>query len=210
MKYESNICRDLIHISKQRESPFFDRACSELEGSLKEFSHSTDLLVGLVDSLDLYCETVSIESALVNLLPSLLQATNSKFGFLAEVCYTQLDRPYLLTHAVVDIYKTDYTIFDILSNLQFHNLDTLNGSVMTSQAPVLSNDPENDSRSSGVPFGHGKIENYLGLPFLVDGKLVGVAALANRPGGYQPTDIDALKPLCQIIGFLISDWRASN
>ena len=102
------ICRNLIHISKQRESPFFDRACSKLEGNLKEFSHSTDLLAGLFDSLDLYCETISIESALVNLLPSLLQATNSKFGFLAEVCYTELDRPYLLTHAVGNIYKANY------------------------------------------------------------------------------------------------------
>ena len=78
---------------------------------------------------------------------------------------------------------------------------------MTSKAPVLTNDPESDPRSGGVPFGHGKIKTYIGLPFLVDNGLVGAVALANRSTGYQFTDIDLLRPLCRLGGLLISDWR---
>ncbi|MAJ74605.1 hypothetical protein CMK13_16540 [Candidatus Poribacteria bacterium] len=150
----------------------------------------------MFDSLDIYCKTNSIESFFVTLLPTLLQATKSQFGFLAEVRYSQMRDPYLLTHSVVDIYKPGYTIFDILSNLQFHNLGTRNGAVTTSKAPVLSNNPEFDPRSGGVSFGHGKIKTYIGLPFLLDNELVGAVALANRPTGYHSTDIDLLAPLC--------------
>ena len=78
---------------------------------------------------------------------------------------------------------------------------------MTSKAPVLSNNPEFDPRSGGVPFGHGKIKTYIGLPFLLDNELVGAVALANRPTGYHSTDIDLLAPLCQLGRLLISDWR---
>ena len=96
-----------------------------------------------------YHHTEAIESAMVSLLPPILQVADSQFGFLAEVCYSLGGEPYLLSHAVIDIYKPNYTHQDILSNLQFHNLDTLNGAVMTSKGPVLSNDPKNDPRSGG-------------------------------------------------------------
>lgn len=78
---------------------------------------------------------------------------------------------------------------------------------MTSKAPVLTNAPESDPQSGGVPFGHGKIKSHIGLPFLVDNELVGAVALANRSIGYESTDIDLLGPLCQLGGLLISDRR---
>ena len=196
-----------ILTSKESENGYFDRAYNNFKEIVKYQTLPKELASGLFDSLDIYCKTNSIESFFVTLLPTLLQVTKSQFGFLAEVRYSQMGDPYLLTHAVVDIYKPGYTIFDILSNLQFHNLDTLNGAVMTSKAPVLSNNPEFDPRSGGVPFGHGKIKTYMGLPFLLDNELVGAVALANRSTGYHSTDIDLLAPLCQLGGLLISDWR---
>ena len=97
-----------------------------------------------------------------------------------------------------------------MTNLQFHNLETLNGAILTSRNPVLSNSPQQDPRSGGVPFGHLKIEAFLGLPFLVDRELVGALALANCPGGYLETEIQFFSPLCVIGGFMISDYRYKN
>ena len=82
--------------------------------------------------------------------------------------------------------------------------------LVTNGAKVLSNDPKNDPRSGGVPFGHGKIKSYLGLPFLVEEELVGAVALANRADGYRWSDVDLLIPLCRVAGLLIADCRSSR
>ena len=143
----------------------------------------------------------------VDLLPPVLECTYSSFGFLAEVVYSTPDRPYLHSHAVVDIYKPNYTIRDIVTNLNFHNLDTLNGAIMTSRAPVIANEPSSAPRSGGVPAGHRQIQTFLGLPFLVDDELVGACAMANKPGGYSDSDVERCRPLCEIGGMLIAAAR---
>ena len=145
--------------------------------------------------------------AFVDLLPPVLECTGSTFGFLAEVVYATPQRPYLHSHAVVDIYKPNYTIRDIVTNLNFHNLDTLNGAIMTSRAPVIANAPASDPRSGGVPAGHRPIQSFLGLPFLVDDQLVGACAMANKSGGYANADVELCQPLCEIGGLLIAAAR---
>ena len=169
-----------------------------------------DLLSALAESVSTYVDTSEIESTFVQLLPDILLLSGSRFGFLAEVCYNSADHPYLQSHAVTNIYKPRYDRRDILTNLQFHNLETLNGAILTSRNPVLSNSPQQDPRSGGVPFGHLKIDAFLGLPFLVGGELVGALALANCPDGYLETEIQFLSPLCIIGGLIISDYRHEN
>ena len=149
----------------------------------------------------------NLTPAFVGLLPPVLECTGSTFGFLAEVVYATPQRPYLHSHADVDIYKPNYTIRDIVTNLNFHNLDTLNGAIMTSRAPVIANEPSSDPRSGGVPAGHSQIQTFLGLPFLVDNQLVGACAMANKPGGYSDDDVERCRPLCEISGLLIAAAR---
>ena len=171
----------------------------------------------LARALWCYTQTKSIERAFVQLLPDALSISGSRFGFLAEVEYGASGAPYFLSHAVVDVYKPDFGPEDIVSGLQFHNLDTLNGAVMTSGSPVLTNEPDRDPRRGGLPPGHAPLKSYLGLPFLVpDGArdsehaLVGGAALANRPGGYSEADIALLQPLCDVAALMIAAHRQSS
>lgn len=161
-----------------------------LEQSLRSFGHDHDL-----------------ERTFVELLPPLLECTNSGFGFIAEVRYGAPERPYLHSHAVTDIYKSGFRRTDVISNLQFHNLNTLNGAILTERTPVVTNEPETDHRSGGVPMGHQKLTAYCGLPFLIRGELVGALALANRPGGYTPSDVRGLQPFCEIAGRMIVNVR---
>ena len=196
--------------------PFLDKAIVHLKSCWGKYQmverngRYIDLLLALGESIFTYVTTSEIESAFVRLLPDALLLSSSRFGFLAEVCYSSADYPYLQSHAVTNIYKPRYNRRDILTNLQFHNLETLNGAILTSRNPVLSNSPQQDPRSGGVPFGHLKIEAFLGLPFLVDRELVGALALANCPDGYLETEIQFFSPLCVIAGFMISDYRYEN
>ena len=183
---------------------FFQKSASRLEWFWEERvtnqkdQASAVLLSALAQALTVYSATESVTKAFVQLLPEVLRVSQSPFGFLAEVRYSTPNRPYLYSHAVTDIYKPGFGLYDIVTDLQFHNLDTLNGAIMTGRRPVLTNDPPNDPRSGGLPFGHAGLEAFLGLPFLVDEELVGATSLGDRPGGYSEREVELLAPLCEI------------
>ena len=208
-----NLIENLNATGDDRRDPCFQKAVSRLESLWQERvtnqrdEASAALLSALAQSLTVYSTTESVTKAFVQLLPEVLRVSQSPFGFLAEVRYSTPNRPYLYSHAVTDIYKPGFGLYDIVTDLQFHNLDTLNGAIMTGQRPVLTNDPPNDPRSGGLPFGHAGLETYLGLPFLVDEELVGATSLGDRPGGYSQREVELLAPLCEIGGLLIATDR---
>ncbi len=209
--------RELIEsvnaIADDKGNPFFRKAVLQLElfwderVASQKNEASAALLSTLAQALKAYSTTESLTKAFVHLLPEVLRVSHSPFGFLAEVRYSAMNKPYLYSHAVTDIYKPGFGLYDIVTDLQFHNLDTLNGAIMTGQRPVLTNDPPNDPRSGGLPFGHAGLKAFLGLPFLVDDDLVGATSLGNRPGGYSEQEVELLAPLCEIGGLLITTDR---
>ncbi len=207
-----NLIEDL-NATADDGDPFFRKAISRLESLWDERvisqndESSAALLSALAQALTVYTTTESVTKAFVHLLPEVLRVSQSPFGFLAEVRYSAPNKPYLYSHAVTDIYKPGFGLYDIVTDLQFHNLDTLNGAIMTGRCPVLTNDPPNDPRSGGLPFGHAGLEAFLGLPFLVDDDLVGATSLGDRPGGYSEREIELLAPLCEIGGLLIATHR---
>ncbi|MBT5874297.1 MAG: GAF domain-containing protein [Candidatus Latescibacteria bacterium] len=193
-----------------------DNKLQETDQILEEvFADSSDDVFGglrsmMEQSLRSFARNHDLERTFVDLLPPLLQCTSSGFGFIAEVRYTSPERPYLHSHAVTDIYKSGFRRTDVISNLQFHNLNTLNGAILTERAPIVTNEPDSDHRSGGVPMGHVKLSGYCGLPFLIRGELVGALAIANRPGGYTQTHVQALQPFCEIAGRMIVNTRRRN
>ena len=52
-----------------------------------------------------------------------------------------------------------------------------------------------DERSGGLPEGHPSLHSFLGIPIFFGGDLVGVAGVANRPGGYVEEIARQLEPL---------------
>lgn len=205
----AGLIENLNATADDREDPFFGAAVSGLELFWKERvaiqkdEASAALLSALAQALTVYSTTESITKAFVHLLPEVLRVSQSPFGFLAEVRHSGMNKPYLYSHAVTDIYKPGFGLYDIVTDLQFHNLDTLNGAIMTGRRPVLTNDPPNDPRSGGLPFGHAGLEAFLGLPFLVDDDLVGATSLGDRPSGYSEQEVELLAPLCEIGGLMI-------
>ena len=209
----TNLIENLNATADDRGNPFFQKAVLRLESfwaervvSQKDEASAT-LLSALAQGLTVYSAAESVTKAFVHLLPEVLRLSQSPFGFLAEVRYSAMNKPYLYSHAVTDIYKPGFGLYDIVTDLQFHNLDTLNGAIMTGRRPVLTNDPPNDPRSGGLPFGHAGLKAFLGMPFLVDDDLVGATSLGNRPGGYSEREVELLVPLCEIGGLIIATDR---
>ncbi len=145
-----------------------------------------------------------------NLLQNLLILTQSEYGFLGEVLSTKEGHPYLKTQAISNVAwnaETREMYEQFAPNLEFFNLHTLFGAVMTTGEPVITNDPMNDVRSGGLPKGHPSLDAFLGLPFYYGEQLVGMAGIANRPGGYDEKIIAYLQPLLISCGTLIEAFR---
>lgn len=191
-----------------QDSTAFRRAVDLLTDFRASENADQQILHVAESGLDTFARSGDVETACVAMLPGILAATDTPFGVLAEVVYDRRGVPHLQSHATTNIYKPGYTRHDILTNLQFYNLDTLNGAVMLEKKPVFTNDPENDPRSGGVPIGHAPMTAYLGLPFLVqDDTLVGALLLGNKPGGYTDADIRRLAPYCEIMSWMIEAVR---
>lgn len=48
--------------------------------------------------------------------------------------------------------------------LVFTNMNTLHGSIVLTGQPVITNDPQSDPRSRGVPPGHPELSSFMGIP----------------------------------------------
>jgi len=68
-------------------------------------------------------------------------------------------------------------------------------SVIESAQPLLTNDPANHPDSTGVPEGHFKISSFLGVPFIQEGKVVGLIGVANKAGGFNERDKKMLQAI---------------
>jgi PAS domain S-box-containing protein len=150
-----------------------------------------------------------------NLLSDLLKLTNSEFGFIDEMLYTEEGQPYLKIQAIDNIAsdvesREIYQKFANEKGLEFHNLRGLWGEVVLTGEPVISNDPASDPRRSGLPEGHPPLHSFLGLPFHSEGKIIGMAGIANRPGGYDKELVDFLQPCVTTCANIIEAYRNEN
>ncbi len=152
-------------------------------------------------------EGLSTREMFDSALSDLLEVTESEYGFIGEILHRK-DLPYLKTHAITNIawnHETRKFYRDnVNKGLEFTNLDTLFGVTIRSGQRVIANDPMDDHRRGGLPKGHPPLKAYLGLPIYSGSKLLGMAGVANRKGGYTEELAEEIKPLVNALGTLIA------
>jgi len=144
-------------------------------------------------------------------LNDLLQLTDSEYGFIGEILHTEEQQPYTRMFAVSDISwdAASKKLYQeaIENGMEFRNHNTLFGHVMTSQDVVISNNPETDDRSGGLPHGHPPLNAFLGLPIKTGSTMVGMVGISNRPGGFEESHAKFLEPFLMTLGFFIQVIR---
>lgn len=148
------------------------------------------------------------------MLEALLHLTDSEYGFIGEVFYEEDGTPFLKTHAITNIAWNEETqrLYDenIEQGLEFRNMSTLFGNVITTGSVVIANDPATDRRGRGVPKGHPPLNAFLGLPFFHRGELIGMVGIANREQGYDEQLVESLQPFLTTCTNIILSVRTSN
>jgi diguanylate cyclase (GGDEF)-like protein/PAS domain S-box-containing protein len=187
---------------------------TEVTQRLNDYSDadwSNRLLNATVEIQAAFIEESDIGRSFGRMLDCLLELTDSEYGFLGEVLFSKTNQPYLVTHALTDISWDAETkaIYDanMAKGFEFHNLNTLFGVTLATGETVISNDPDNDPRSGGLPTGHPGMRSYLGVPIKHRDTMLGMLGIANRRGGYQAEIVDALRPLLITAGSMIQSMR---
>ena len=172
------------------------------------------LLRALTEAQTEFIQGVDSFRLFEKLLSVLLEVTGSEYGFIGEVTYTPNGTPYLTTHAITNIAWTpelrEFYARAAPKGMEFRNLRTLFGSVMTTGQPVIANQPDTDTRRGGLPPGHPDLRCFLGVPFHSATEMVGMVGIANRPGGYDTGVITFLQPLLATCCAILQGTRSEQ
>ncbi len=173
----------------------------------------TSQLNAINESLTCVIESGNWQRACAILLRTALSQTGSEYGFIGLA----VDGPVLriLAHEGVqwdqtinrEFYETAQRLYRENGYLEFTNVDNLFGRVITSGQIVVSNDPQADPRSGGLPPGHPPLRSFLGVPVLKETEVLGMIGVANRAGGYTGTEQEQLGILTQASGALFDGYR---
>lgn len=158
-----------------------------------------------------YIDRMKASELFDDMLSSLLEITSSEYGFIGEINYQEDGTPFLKTHALTNIAwnkeTRDFYEENAPFGLEFYNLKTLFGHVITSEKVVIANTPQEDSRAGGIPEGHPALNHFLGIPFHWAKEFVGMVGIANRPGGYDQQLVEFLTPLLSTCAQLIEAYK---
>lgn len=184
----------------------------QIEDQLKE---NTNLQTALNRITTTFLVNHDISAQFSDALDVLLRVTDSSFGFLAEYFDQDPNAKFIRAYAISDIAwdkasKDMVQSFKQNAHLDFTTLDNLFGSTVTSASPILSNDVPNDPRSKGFPEKHPDVKSFLGLPLTAGDEVLGMLAVANRPGGYNEELIEFLQPFCIVLASMIRNMRAER
>ncbi|MCF8253710.1 MAG: PAS domain S-box protein [Bacteroidia bacterium] len=155
----------------------------------------------------LYIETKDIRKTFGILLNSILEETESDFGFICEVFLDEDGNPYMRSNALTNIAwdkaSNEFYEKNVSKGVEFRNLNTLFGRVLVEKKLYISNDAVNDPFASGTPPGHPIIKTFVGIPIFKNNEMVSVLGLANNSIGYSPELVEKIQPLLGNIGSII-------
>ena len=154
-----------------------------------------------------FVEKGDIHRAMEGMLDTLLDLTESSYGFAGEVLYED-DAPYLKIHAMANTAwnkKTQALYEEEIpeDDFEFKNINTLFDKVITARKNVVSINSETVPDAAGLPDGHPALHSFLGVPIFYGNELVGMYGIANGKNGYGEDISELLKPFNATYGVMI-------
>lgn len=171
------------------------------------------LLKSITTALSRYIAETDPYILFNGLLDTLLELTESEYGFIGEVFYTVDQTPYIKSYATTNIAWNEDTqqLYEDTKKkgMIFARPDSLYGAVLKTGQLIISNDPPTDSRRCGIPQGHPSLDSFMGIPFHHNGDLLGMVGIANKESGYQQSLAKSLIPFLETCGNLIQAYRSN-
>ncbi len=81
------------------------------------------------------------------------------------------------------------------------------GEALNSRSNILTNFPFKHPNSTGIPEGHVNLDNFLAVPAIIEGEILGEIALANKKNGFDDKDLDIVTQLAHLLSLAIAHKR---
>jgi PAS domain S-box-containing protein len=178
-----------------------------------ELHEKSAVLTAVTQALTDFLDAGNWSAASQHLLTFAMRQTQSQYGFLGVI----LEGPVLrvLAHDGVTwdvklrqgLYEEKMRQHAASGYFEIAHVHSLLGEVISKGEPVISNLPESDPRSGGLPAGHPPMHAFLGVPIFKGQQVVGLIGVANRPGGYTGQEVRCLETMSQATGVLYDNYR---
>ena len=131
------------------------------------------------------------------ILDACLAATDSPYGMVGKINEEgNYDTTTYAGKAMEDCAFPEALAWDLSTGMPIRGIW---GWPMLYGEALICNDLETHPDRIGLPEGHAPLTCFLGAPLKRDGKVVGMVAVANKPGGYSEEDKYALVKLASVI-----------
>lgn len=139
--------------------------------------------------------------------------TESDYALIGEVVPVD-GKPGLKIHAITDLSWNDDSrrLMERLSSgdMMLTNPDSMLGRVFAGGEVVMTNDLGRETRRTGFPHGHPPLLNYLGVPIIDQGQVIGMYAIANSRHEVDAELLAWLEPFTATCALLINLYRRIN
>jgi len=192
--------QDLIDNIADALGEWFER--TQAEQALKWQQEVDAAVAGLSKNL---LESISIEDISYRVLDHAKRLTGSTFGY---VGYIDPESGFLVSSTMTRDIWDQCHVPD--KDIVFETFSGLWGWVLENCQPLMTNVPNEDPRSTGVPVGHIPIERFLSAPAMIGDELVGQVALANPDSDYAERDLRLTQRLASIYALALQRKRAED
>ena len=186
---------------------------SEVHAASQQLAREQQLLSVLHRGLTDYHALMSGNRLWAFLQDALRELTGSEYALIGEVLPVD-GRPALKVHAITDL-SWDAASRSLMEQLRcgkmlLTNPASLLGRVFAGGETVLCHDLASDPRRTAFPPGHPPLRNYLGVPIVDQGELIGMFAIANGAQDYDAALVEWLEPFTSTCALLIKLYRQLN
>jgi signal transduction histidine kinase len=129
--------------------------------------------------------------------------TQSRYGFVGTL---DPQSGNMIAHTLTSAIWENCQVPD--KTFVFEEFSGLWGWVLKNRAPLFTNTPEEDPRSTGVPTGHIPVGNFLSVPVFLGEDIVGIIALCNSTRAYEQKDLDELKQIANLFALAVQRQRS--
>lgn len=179
------------------------RHITERKDTQAALSWESDLNSAIAELAQALISSVSLQSISRMVLKEAQKLTGSTFGF---VGYIAPETGHMVIASMTHEVWEECQIGD--QPVEFESFEGLWGWSLKHQRPLVSNDVEEDPRSSGLPEGHLPIQRFLAAPALIGDSLMGQVALANSDRPYTGRDLAAVKRFASLYAIAVEAQRS--
>ncbi|MEW6266661.1 MAG: GAF domain-containing protein [Thermodesulfobacteriota bacterium] len=193
----------LFHVNGSISKMSVYRDITELQRIEESLAWEAQVNASIAELSSLLIQSRDIDKISNLVLERARELTGSKYGFIG---YIDPENGNLIAVTMTREVWDACQVRD--KNINFEHLGGLLGWILRNGQPLLTNTPEQDHRSNGVPSGHILIKRLLSVPAFFNDRLVGQLVLANSDRDYVERDLNIMERLADLYALAIDRLRS--